>query len=93
MQATAGDVIRLRGNARGQRDRVGCVIDARGAGGGPPYLVRFTDGRVSLVYEAPGGLAERPAQTLAMLWLGSVYDDHQRCIDAQTMTVIPSAAC
>ena len=188
MQATAGDVIRLRGNARGQRDRVGCVIDARGAAGGPPYLVRFTDGRVSLVYEAPGGLAERPAsrvstavarassvrprprppaylpiqgllvalavpafvaffvvrgvngnvpgaesllvtlaavalavpavmlsrrasprwrapvrlllvgsvlaaQTLAMLWLGSVYNDHQRCIDPRTMTVIPGAAC
>jgi hypothetical protein len=193
MQATAGDIIRLRGSAKGQPDRTGCVIDARGAGGGPPYLVRFTDGRVSLIYEGSGGLVERPAsrvsaavartssvrprprppaylparlllvvlaipafaafaivrgvngnvpgagsllitlaaiavsvpvvmlsrrlerripsrrwrvpvrlllagmvlaaQTLAMLWLGSVYNDHQRCIDSQTMTVIPSAAC
>jgi uncharacterized membrane protein YgcG len=33
------------------------------------------------------------AQTLAMLWLGSVDNNHQRCIDPQTMTVIPAAAC
>jgi uncharacterized membrane protein YgcG len=33
------------------------------------------------------------AQTLAMLWLGSVYNNHQRCIDPTTMAVIPSAAC
>lgn len=208
MQAMAGDVIRLRGNAKGQPDRTGCVIEARGAGGGPPYLVRFEDGRVSLIYDAPGGLVERPAsristavarassvqprpqprtytpaqptppsrppspyapalgllfimaipafvafivvrqvnanvpgaesllitlaaivlsvpvimlsrrlerrissrpwrvpvrlllvgavlaaQTLAMLWLGSVYNNHQRCVDPQTMTVVASAAC
>ena len=33
------------------------------------------------------------AQTLAMLWLGSVYNNHQRCVDPQTMTVVASAAC
>jgi hypothetical protein len=33
------------------------------------------------------------AQTLAMLWLGGVYNNHQRCVDPQTMTVIASAAC
>lgn len=193
MRAMAGDVIRLRGNANGKHDRTGCVIEARGARGGPPYLVRFTDGRVSLIYDAPGGLVERPAsristavarassvqprprprtyvpalgllfimaipafvafivvrqvnanvpvaesllitlaaivlsvpvimlsrrierrissrpwrvpvrlllagavlaaQTLAMLWLGSVYNNHQRCVDPQSMTVIASAAC
>ena len=65
MQATAGDVIRLRGNAKGQPDRTGCVIEARGAGGGPPYLVRFEDGRVSLIYDAPGGLIERPASRIS----------------------------
>jgi hypothetical protein len=65
MRATPGDVIRLRGSGSALASRTGCVIDVRGADGGPPYLVRFDNGRVSLVYEANGALIERPASRVS----------------------------
>src|ERR1700760_3962332 len=61
MRATPGDFIRLYGSGSAPASRTGCVIDARGPDEGPPYLVRFDDGRVSLVYEAQGALIKRPA--------------------------------
>jgi hypothetical protein len=35
------------------RDRRGEVVEARGAGGGPPFLVKFADGHEGLVFPGP----------------------------------------
>ena len=43
MQAHVGDQLRIRGRAIGIADRIGKVIEVRGAGGTPPYLVRWAD--------------------------------------------------
>ena len=58
MQAAIGDRFHVRGNIVGQPERTGEIIEVRGAGGEPPYLVRFDDGHTSLVFPGPdpGGL-------------------------------------
>lgn len=43
MQAHVGDQLRIRGRAIGVPDRVGEVIEVRGSGGTPPFLVRWDD--------------------------------------------------
>jgi Domain of unknown function (DUF1918) len=53
MQAAVGDRFHVRGNIVGQRERMGEIIEVRGAGGEPPYLVRFDDGHTSLVFPGP----------------------------------------
>jgi hypothetical protein len=50
MQAAVGDRFHVRGNIVGQSERTGEIIEVRGAGGEPPYLVRFDDGHTSLVF-------------------------------------------
>jgi hypothetical protein len=47
MQAAVGDRFHVRGNIVGQSERAGEIIEVRGAGGEPPYLVRFDDGHTS----------------------------------------------
>jgi hypothetical protein len=37
---------------------VGEIIEVRGAGGEPPYLVRFDDGHTSLVFPGPDVIIE-----------------------------------
>ncbi|WP_418605210.1 DUF1918 domain-containing protein [Georgenia sp. SUBG003] len=52
--AHPGDRIIVRSGAVGGRDRDGEVLEARGPGGTPPYLVRWSDtGKVSLVFPGP----------------------------------------
>jgi len=54
MQATKGDVLIVHGRAVGNVDRRGEVIDVRGKGGEPPYLVRWEpDGHEGLVFPGP----------------------------------------
>jgi len=55
MQAASGDRLRVRGHMVGQSERVGEIVEVRGAGGNPPYLVRFDDGYTSLVFAGPDG--------------------------------------
>ena len=43
MQATVGDRLHVRGSVVGQPERTGEIVEVRGAGGEPPYLVRFED--------------------------------------------------
>jgi Domain of unknown function (DUF1918) len=43
-----------------QRERTGEIIEVRGAGGEPPYLVRFDDGHTSLVFPGPDAVIEHP---------------------------------
>jgi uncharacterized protein DUF1918 len=60
MQAAIGDRFHVRGNIVGQPERSGEIIEVRGAGGEPPYLVRFDDGHTSLVFPGPDAMIERP---------------------------------
>ena len=43
MQAAKGDRIIIRGHRVGEPDRDCEVLDVRGDGGGPPYVVRWGD--------------------------------------------------
>lgn len=58
MQATVGDRLHVRGHTVGAADRVGEIIEVRGKQGGPPYLVRFPDGRESLLFPGPDSVIE-----------------------------------
>jgi hypothetical protein len=37
----------------GMPDRMGEILEVRGADGAPPYMVRFDDGHESLVFPGP----------------------------------------
>lgn len=60
MQASVGDRLHVRGNAVGQPDRSGEIIEVRGSEGGPPYVVRFDDGHTGLVFPGPDAVVESP---------------------------------
>jgi Domain of unknown function (DUF1918) len=62
MQATVGDRLHVRSNTVGAKDKVGDIVEVRGANGGPPYLVRYPDGHSGLVYPGPDCVIE-PAAT------------------------------
>jgi hypothetical protein len=53
MEATVGDQIRIRGGAVGHPDKEGEIVEVRGTGGEPPYLVRFAGGHTSLLFPGP----------------------------------------
>ncbi|MQY08896.1 DUF1918 domain-containing protein [Actinomadura macrotermitis] len=61
MRATVGDNIRLASRAVGMQERVGEIVEVRGADGAPPYLVRFSDGHETLVYPGPDCVIEAGA--------------------------------
>lgn len=51
MHAKPGDRIIIKGHRIGEPDRDGEVLEARGEGGGPPFLVRWGEsGHVGLLY-------------------------------------------
>jgi len=60
MQAVIGDRLHVHGNIVGQPDRSGEIVEVRGAGGEPPYLVRFDDGHTALVFPGPDAVIEHP---------------------------------
>ena len=53
MHAVAGDIIAVPGLHVGDAGRTGTVLEARGAGGAPPFLVRWDDGHEALCYPGP----------------------------------------
>lgn len=61
MQAAVGDRLHVRGNTVGQPERIGKIVEVRGAGGEPPYLVQFEDGHSALVFPGPDTVIEHPA--------------------------------
>jgi Domain of unknown function (DUF1918) len=63
MQATVGDRLHVRGNAVGQPDKIGEIVEIRGAAGSPPYQVRFEDGHTCLVFPGPDAVVEPTAKT------------------------------
>jgi hypothetical protein len=60
MQAVVGDRFHVRAKIVGHPDRMGEIIEVRGAAGEPPYLVRFDDGHTRLVFPGPDAIIEHP---------------------------------
>jgi Domain of unknown function (DUF1918) len=60
MQATVGDHLHVHGRTVGATDHVGVIVEVRGQGGEPPYLIRHQDGHESLVYPGPDAVIEPP---------------------------------
>ena len=63
MQAAIGDRLRVHASIVGQPERAGEIVEVRGAGGEPPYLVRFDDGHTALVFPGPDAVIEHPRTT------------------------------
>ena len=64
MRASVGDRLHVHGAVVGQADRIGEIVEVRGSGGTPPFLVRFDDGHEGLVFPGPDCVVEpRPADT------------------------------
>jgi hypothetical protein len=65
MKARVGDRIILAADHVDQPTRDGKIIEVRGADGGPPFLVEWSDGHTGLIFPGPGsilriGHAEEP---------------------------------
>lgn len=56
--ANVGDRIHIHGRTVESADRVGEIVEVRGADGGPPYLVRFADGRQTVLYPGSDSVIE-----------------------------------
>ena len=59
MQASVGDRLHMYSNTAGDRDRVAEIIEVRGENGTPPYVVRYPDGRETLIFPGPDTVIER----------------------------------
>lgn len=60
MMANVGDQLHVHGHTVGQGDHLGEIVEVRGPGGTPPYMVRFEDGHESLVFPGPDATVEQP---------------------------------
>ena len=58
MQAKVGDELTVRGRRQGDRDRHGEIIEIRGQGGAPPWLVRWQDSRESVFFPSADTVVE-----------------------------------
>jgi hypothetical protein len=59
MRAHVGDHLRIHSRAVGVVDREGEVIEVHGDQGEPPYLVRFEDGKETLIFPGPDCTVEQ----------------------------------
>jgi len=64
MQAAAGDRLHFPGNVVGVPDHSAVILEA-GGDGGPPYRVRYNDGREAVVYPGADAWVEHPTQQSA----------------------------
>jgi hypothetical protein len=62
MQAAVGDLLHVHARTVGHPERTGEIVEVRGAGGEPPYLVRFEDGHTALVFPGPDAVVEQPSK-------------------------------
>jgi hypothetical protein len=61
MHAHKGDHLIVKGHTVGSRDRVGLIVDLRGADDGPPYVVEWNDAPGEhLVWPGPDAFVEPP---------------------------------
>ncbi|GAA2129116.1 DUF1918 domain-containing protein [Actinomadura napierensis] len=63
MNARIGDLLHVHGRNVGNPDQLGEIVEIRGEAGGPPYVVRFPDGRETLVFPGPDCVIE-PRETV-----------------------------
>jgi hypothetical protein len=64
MQATTGDRIVVHGHRVGQPERGGEITAVLGAGGAPPYVVRWDDkGTESLFFPGPDATVQHLGRT------------------------------
>lgn len=61
MHASVGDRLHMHGRTVGARDRIATIVEVRGKNGSPPYLVRFPDGRETLIFPGPDSVI-KPAE-------------------------------
>ncbi|MEV6772539.1 DUF1918 domain-containing protein [Nocardia sp. NPDC051030] len=62
MRANVGDRLVVHGRSVGRPDHTAEIIEVRGADGSPPFVVRFADGRESLVFPGPDSVVEHRDQ-------------------------------
>ena len=53
MKANVGDQLVVESNSAETHRREGEIIDVQGADGGPPFMVRWGDGREGLCFPGP----------------------------------------
>ncbi|AYF73081.1 DUF1918 domain-containing protein [Nocardia yunnanensis] len=53
MRASVGDRLIVHGRTVGRPEHTAEIVEVRGVDGEPPYVVRFPDGRTSLVFPGP----------------------------------------
>jgi hypothetical protein len=58
VEALIGDRIDIRGQHVGEEGRHGEIIDVKGPGGAPPYLVHWSDGHEGLFFPGPDAVIE-----------------------------------
>ncbi|MCX4849126.1 DUF1918 domain-containing protein [Streptomyces sp. NBC_00893] len=58
MEAHAGDRLLMHGRTVGQHDKVAEIVEVLGAGGTPPYRVRFEDGHEHLISPGPDSVVQ-----------------------------------
>jgi hypothetical protein len=58
MEAQAGDRLVTHGRTVGQHDRVAEIVEVLGAGGTPPFRVRFEDGHEHLISPGPDSVVQ-----------------------------------
>jgi hypothetical protein len=58
MYASVGDRLHVHSRSVGLDERRGEITEVKGPDGAPPYVVRFEDGRESLVYPGPDCVIE-----------------------------------
>lgn len=59
MKAKPGDRLVIKGHRVGEPERDAEILEVHGPGGGPPYLVRWSeDGRVVLLFPGPDAAVE-----------------------------------
>lgn len=61
MRARAGDRLMIKGHHVGEAERRGLVVEARGADGAPPWVVRWEDSdHEVLFFPGPDAIVEHP---------------------------------
>jgi hypothetical protein len=50
LRASVGDRVVVHGHTLGEPEHDGEILEVRGSEGAPPYLVRWDDGRVTVLY-------------------------------------------
>lgn len=60
MRAQVGDRLHVHGRVVGTPDHTSQIVEIRGPDGGPPYLVRDSDGHETLVFPGSDASIEHP---------------------------------